>query len=192
VAATAAGYLGTGLHALAQARRASSFVSVGTPWRPIRSVLQAIAGHGVAGAVVAAGSLGVAVALAVRLARGLPEVDPADRVAEAARAGLVVALAWTLAAPYVLAWYDAVPWALAALQPVSRYHRILLAHTGMLALAYLPGRVVALPPVLGGTMTVLRSAVSPLALGVLLIVAFTGSPQRPGGIWDRPSPRRQE
>jgi hypothetical protein len=102
-------------------------------------------------------------------------------VAELARAGLVVALAWTLAAPYVLAWYDAVPWALAALQPVSRYHRILLAHTGMLALAYLPGRVVALPPGLGGATTVLRSAVSPLVLGVLLIAAFTGSPQRPVG-----------
>ena len=84
VAASTAGYLGTGLHALAQARRASSFVSVGTPWRPIRSVLQAIAGHGVAGSVVAAGSLAVTVLLAVRLARGLPEVDPADRVAEAA------------------------------------------------------------------------------------------------------------
>jgi hypothetical protein len=190
VAATTAGYLGTGLHALAQARRASSFVSVGTPWRPIRSVLQAIAGHGVAGAIVAAGSLALAVLLAVRLARGLPEVDPGDRVGEAARAGLVVALAWTLAAPYVLAWYDAVPWALAALQPVSRYHRILLAHTGMLALAYLPGRVVALPPGLGGTAAVLRSAVSPLVLGVLLIVAFTGSPQRPVGTWGRPSRRR--
>ena len=81
----------------------------------------------------------------------------------------------------LLAWYDAVPWALAALQPVSRYHRILLAHTGMLALAYLPGRVVALPPGLGGATTVLRSAVSPLVLGVLLIVAFTGSTQRSGG-----------
>ena len=181
VAASTAGYLGTGLHALAQARRASSFVSVGTPWRPIRSVLQAIAGHGVAGSVVAAGSLAVTVLLAVRLARGLPEVDPADRVAEAARAGLVVALAWTLAAPYVLAWYDAVPWALAALQPASRYHRVLLAHTGMLALAYLPGRVVALPPVLAGATTVLRSAVSPLVLGVLLVVAVTGSPQRSVG-----------
>src|SRR5207237_3782120 len=109
VAASTAGYLGTGLHALAQARRASSFVSVGTPWRPIRSVLQAVAGHGVAGSVVAAGSLAVTVLLAVRLARGLPEVAPGDRVAEAARAGPVVALAWRLAAPYVLDAYVAVP-----------------------------------------------------------------------------------
>jgi len=186
VAATAAGYLGTGLHALGQARRASSFVSVGTPWRPVRSVLQAVAGRGVAGFVVGAGSLALTILLAVRLARDLPEVDPADRadpVAQAARAGLAVALAWTLAAPYVLAWYDVVPWALAALLPASRYHRILLAHTGMLALAYLPGRVVALPPTLAGATTVLRSAVSPLVLGVLLIAALTGSSQRSVRHW---------
>jgi len=187
LAATAAGYLGTGLHALGQARRASSFVSVGTPWRPVRSVLQAVAGRGIAGFVVGAGSLALTVLLAVRLARDLPEVDAADRadqvVAQAARAGLAVALAWTLAAPYVLAWYDAVPWALAALLPPSRYHRILLAHTGMLALAYLPGRVVALPPILAGATTALRSAVSPLVLGVLLIAALTGSSQRSVRHW---------
>jgi hypothetical protein len=186
VAATAAGYLGTGLHALGQARRASSFVSVGTPWRPLRSVLQAVAGHGVAAFVVGAGSLAVTVLLAVRLVRDLPDADPADRadpVAQAARAGLAVALAWTLAAPYVLAWYDVVPWALAALLPASRYHRILLAHTGMLALAYLPGRVVLFPPILAGATTVLRSAVSPLVLGVLLIAALTGSSQRSVRHW---------
>lgn len=102
---------------------------------------------------------------------------------QAAGAGLAVALAWTLAAPYVLAWYDAVPWALAALLATSRYHRILLAHTGMLALAYLPGRVVALPPILAGATTVLRSAVSPLVLGVLLIAALTGSSQRSVRHW---------
>ena len=186
VAATAAGYLGTGLHALGQARRASSFVSVGTPWRPVRSVLQAVAGHGVTSFVVGAGSLALTVLLAVRLGRALPDADPADRtdpVAQAARAGLAVALAWTLAAPYVLAWYDVVPWALAALLPASRYHRILLAHTGMLALAYLPGRVVALPPILAGATTVLRSAVSPVVLGVLLIAALTGSSQRSVRHW---------
>jgi hypothetical protein len=186
VAATAAGDLGTGLHALGQARRASSFVSVGTPWRPLRSVLQAVGGHGFAGFVVGAGSLALTVLLAVRLTRDLPEVDPDNRtdpVAQAARAGLAVTLAWTLAAPYVLAWYDAVPWALAALLPPSRYHRILLAHTGMLALAYLPGRVVTLPPILAGATTVLRSAVSPLVLGVLLIAALTGPSQRSVRHW---------
>jgi hypothetical protein len=53
----------------------------------------------------------------------------------------------------------------------------------MLALAYLPGRVVALPPILAGATTVLRSAVSPLVLGVLLIAALTGSSQRSVRHW---------
>ena len=188
LAASGAGYLITGLQALDQARKASSFVSVGTPWRPIRSALQAIVGHApgqtLAGHLVAAGSLAVTIALVVRLQRDLPDAGPAGTVAAAARAGLVVALAWTLAAPYVLAWYDAVPWALAAMLPVTRHHRILLAHTGMLALAYLPGRVVALPPILAGTITVLRGAASPLVLGLLLIAAITGTPQRSVRDWD--------
>jgi hypothetical protein len=50
--------------------------------------------------------------------------------------------------------------------------------------------VVALPPALNGATTVLRSAVSPLVLGALLIVAFTGSAQRPVGTWRGPSSRR--
>src|SRR5947208_688838 len=36
----------------------------------------------------------------------------------------------------------------------------------------------ALPPALAGATTVLRSAVSPLVLGVLLIAAVTGPPKR--------------
>ncbi len=179
VGAVGAGYLGFGLHALAQARKASNFVSVGTPWRPVRSVLQAVAGHGVASLLVSVGSLGLAVLLVARLARDLPETGDADPVAAAARAGLVVALAWTLATPYVLAWYDALPWALLALLPPSRHHRILLAHTGMLAFAYLPGRVVALPPILAGATTGLRSAVSPLVLGLLVIAALVPARSRP-------------
>ena len=167
-----AGYAVVGLHALDQARKASSFVSVGTPWRPVRSVLQAIAGHHAASLAISAGSLAVSLWLAFTLSRTLPRADAGDRVVAAAWEGLVPALAWTLAASYVLGWYDAVPWALLALQPLSRYHKILLAHTGILALAYLPGRVVPLPPALNALATVLRSGVSPALLGVLLVLAF--------------------
>ena len=177
VGVAAAGYAGFGFHALSQARRASSFVSVGTPWRPIRAALQAVAGHHVATFVVSVGSAAVILWLVAVLARSLPEVEPVpgtggDCHTGAARAGLVLALAWTLGAPYVLAWYDAVPWALLALLPVSRYHRILLAHTGMLALAYLPGRVVPLPHGLHLATTVLRSGVSPVILGVVLVATL--------------------
>lgn len=194
-AVVAAGYATVGLHALTQARRASTFVSVGTPWRPLRAAVQAVAGHHAAQQVVSAGAVALTLWLATRLAQTLPgaEADAereahggaegggaaasaaalaAREVVSAARAGLVLALAWTLAAPYVLAWYDAVPWALLALLPVSRFHRILLAHTAVLALAYLPGRVVPLPHLLNGLATGLRSGLTPAVLAALLIAAF--------------------
>jgi hypothetical protein len=197
------GYGIAGLHALDQARRASQFVSVGTPWRPVRSALQAVLGTHAGSVAVSVGSLALGLWLAVTLGRALPHAEtaphlgralphaahlgralpdpapalgrapsPPERLGDAVRAGLVLALAWTLAAPYVLAWYDALPWVFVALLPHSRYHRILLAHTGMLALAYLPGRVVALPPALNGITTVLRSGVSPAVLGALIVLAI--------------------
>lgn len=166
VAVGAAGYAVVGLHAVNQARRASSLVSVGTPWRPLRSLLQHTVGHPVAAATVAVGSVALMVWLAVRLARDLPAGD------DPARAALVVTLAWTLGGAYVLGWYDAVPWVLIALLPVTRYHRILLAHSAMLALAYLPGRVVALPAGLAGVTTALRSAASPAVLALLVVLCL--------------------
>jgi hypothetical protein len=170
----AGGYAVVGLHALNPARRASSFVSVGTPWRPIRWALQAVVGHHTASLALSVGAAALTAGLAARLARSLPAED--GDVARAARAGLVLALAWTLAAPYVLAWYDAVPWALLALLPRSRYHKILLAHTGMLALAYLPGRVVALPDGLAGLTAGLRSGVTPAVLAALVVTALLPTP----------------
>lgn len=170
------GYAAVGLHAFNQARRAASLVSVGTPWRPLRSLLQHTVGHPAAAVVVAAGSAAVALGLAVRLANDLPR--PGSETARAARAALVAALAWTLGAAYVLGWYDAVPWALIALLPITRYHRILLAHSGMLALAYLPGRVVPLPAGLAGATAVLRSAASPALLAVLIVLCL--APHRAG------------
>ena len=175
-AVVAAGYAAVGLHAFNQARRASGLVSVGTPWRPLRSLLQHTVGHPAAAIVVAAGSATVALWLALRLASDLPPAG--TETIRAARAGLVAALAWTLGAAYVLGWYDAVPWALIAVLPVSRYHRILLAHSGMLALAYLPGRVVALPAGLAGATAVLRSAASPALLAGLILLCL--APRRPG------------
>jgi len=176
VAAAAAAYAAVGIHAFNQARRASSFVSVGTPWRPIRSALERVIPDHAAGLMVSAGALAVAAFLVVRLARTLPAGDtPAG---DAARAGVTVALAWALAAPYVLAWYDTVAWALLVLLPTSRHHRILLAHTGMLALAYLPGRVVVLPPYLAGATTALKSAASPAVLAVLVVGALTAPSRR--------------
>ena len=48
--------------------------------------------------------------------------------------------AYVLAAPYALPWYDALPWALLPLVATSWRSWLLLAHTTVLSLAYLPGR----------------------------------------------------
>src|SRR5205814_1392286 len=53
---------------------------------------------------------------------------------------LAVTMAYVLAAPYALPWYDALPWALLPLVAVSWRSWLLLAHTTVLSLAYLPGR----------------------------------------------------
>jgi hypothetical protein len=188
----AAGYGAVGWHALGQARRASAFVSVGSPWRPVRSLLEVMINDRIASLAVAAGSIALGLWLVAVLARALPTPTGGgqpgagcggDRPAAAARAGLVVALAWTLATPYVLPWYDAVAWALLALVPSPRYQRILLAHTATLALAYLPGRVVPLPPVLGDLTTALRSGACPAVLALLVALAALPSRPLPGAGW---------
>jgi hypothetical protein len=195
VAAVAAGYGTAGWHALGQARRASAFVSVGSPWRPVRSLLELVVNDHIASLAVGAGSIALGLWLVAVLNRALPTptgagqpggVGGGDRpavVAAAARAGLVFALAWTLATPYVLGWYDALAWALLALVPSPRYQRILLAHTATLALAYLPGRVVPLPPVLGGLTTALRSGACPAVLALLVALALLPSRPLPGAGW---------
>jgi hypothetical protein len=166
-----AGYTAAGFHSFDQVRRASRFVSVGTPWRPVRALLLTAVNHNAATAIVQAGAVVLALALMRSLTRDLP-ADAGDGENDLARAALVPVLAWALAAPYALGWYDAVPWALLALLPPSRYDKILLAHTGMLAIAYLPGRTVALPAVLKWATTILRSAVSPAVLLILLVLVL--------------------
>jgi glycosyl transferase family 87 len=167
----AAGYAAAGIHAFNQARQASRFVSVGTPWRPVRALLLIAVNHNTATAIVQAGAVLLALALMRSLDRDFP-APVAEEEYDLARAGLIPVLAWALAAPYTLGWYDVVPWALLALLPPSRYDKILLAHTGMLAIAYLPGRTVALPAALKWATTILRSAVSPAVLLILLVLVL--------------------
>jgi hypothetical protein len=87
-------------------------------------------------------ALACAVALAVLLARRLFAVptgvaadpDGGSVTADAARAAVVLSAAWLLTTPYALPWYDAMVWG-----PLA-----LLARLSVLALAYVPGRVVAM------------------------------------------------
>jgi hypothetical protein len=86
---------------------------------------------------------------------------------------LAVTLAYVLAAPYALPWYDALPWALLPLVAVSWRAWLLLAHTTVLSMAYLPGRDAVH---LHGTLRVMtngmRSVVAPLAIAALLLAVL--------------------
>ena len=83
-----------------------------------------------------------------------------------------VLAASVLATAYVLPWYDAPLWAVLALLPGSRLDRIVLAHTSLLTVAYLPGNALDLAsPVLRGVLLVVRRIVAPPLLLALLVAA---------------------
>ena len=167
------GYLLAGPHAFDQLRHASGFVSFADPWRIVTHPLEAGLGYdGARVAIRVAAWLAFAV-FVVMLYRGLPGGSaPGVRANNPARAALVLVLAWLLTAPYVLPWYAVVGFALLAVLPASGFDRILIFWTSVLALAYLPGRQVALPPWLHHTIDAWKSACAPvLLLGTAAIAA---------------------
>ena len=190
--ATGLGYAWTGLHAFGQAGTASRFVSFASPWRLLVAPLEAVLDDRLARNVITilawlafalvtlllAQSLPAAVGTAAG-ANGAAEATRsvgspagssglADPSAVAIRAAAALGLAWLLTATYSLPWYDVVAWAPFALLAASRWDWLLIARTGVLAAAYVPGRVVPLPAVLNQITKQLRGAVAPV-LGVALI-----------------------
>jgi hypothetical protein len=193
----AASYIPWGFGVLGPALRAGSYVSIGSPWRPVRSALQLAMGEATADDLVRVGAVILAVALLALFARPLTTLahnyrrgpapgpdsttDPGtDRTTLAAASVLAVVLAWLTAWTYVLPWYDSLAWALLAMlpwlpMPWAALDWLVLARTTVLAFGYLPARGIALPPGLDWTRTVLRSGVTPVLLlgtAVLLVVVL--------------------
>jgi hypothetical protein len=93
---------------------------------------------------------------------------------------VAVTTAYVLAAPYALPWYDALPWALLPLIAASWRDWVLLAHTGVLSLAYLPGRdAVRLHGALRELTDATRSVVAPILLLGLLVAVAVLAQRRP-------------
>jgi hypothetical protein len=194
---------------LRQLSRESDMVSIGSPWRVIRTVIHLVVGGTAATDVVKAGAAVLALVLAVLLIRGLPGVLAgravgADRVAgggasggayAAAGAGVAFALvlAWLFAWPYVLPWYDALAWALLPLVPLGMTAGVsvldgifwlLLARTAALGFGYLPAREtgVTMPAGLSWLQPVVRHGVTPAVLAaatVWLVVLMMRSRSSP-------------
>jgi hypothetical protein len=133
---------------LRQSSQASDMVSIGSPWRVIRTIIQLVVKGPAATDIVKYGAIALAVVLVVLLIRGLPGIlpgrdpggrDPGGRDPgggdlrgrdlgggdlrgygpAAAGVAFAIALAWLFAWPYVLPWYDALAWALLPLIPLA-------------------------------------------------------------------------
>ena len=150
-------YAAVGSAAVRQLGRAGRRVSHATPWRTVLDVMHAPRG------VIGVAALLLAVVLAVLLARGY-------RTTTVPVVAVAVTIAYVLAAPYALPWYDALPWALLPLLATSGRDWLLLAHTTVLSLAYLPGRdAVRLHGALHAVTSGMRSVVAPVLLLILIL-----------------------
>ena len=169
VAVLVPGYLWAGPHAFDQSRVAAGFTSIASPWRAVANLAGPVVGTGVVRAVLVPVAVLLAGWLAVRIGRRT--ADPA----------LALTAAWVLLAPYALPWYDALVWAPLALcvAAVPQLEALLLARLTVLALAYLPGRVVGLTPSLEAVSLGFRRYVAPV-----LVLAAVAATLR----WSRPTP----
>ncbi len=160
---------------IAQSFRASGMVSVGSPWRVVRTALRgALLSEPAADDVVRVLAVLLMACLAVLLLRRLPRAGGAA----AGRAPFALVLAWLVAWPYLLPWYDALGWALLPLLPASGIDWLLLARTAALGFGYLPARSagITIPAGLRWMEPVIRSALTPAvlaAVAVLLVLART-------------------
>lgn len=179
--------LWAGPHVYDQARRASRFTSLATPWRSVMNALDALIGPDPRASVPwLFGLLGFVVLFAVRglwLRQRSGSVPASDGPAQAlprtlvAQIFLALGVAYLLASPYVLPWYDALGWApLAVVAGGFGLDGALLLRGTTLALAYTPGLV-------DGTsnaealMLDARQFVAPLVTaGVLVWVLARGLP----------------
>ena len=167
---------------LRQSSQASDMVSIGSPWRVIRTIIHLAVTGPAATDIVKAGAVALALLLAVLLIRGLP---PGGGYATVTFA---LVLAWLFAWPYVLPWYDAFGWALLALVPLASGGAaealcwLLLARTAALGFGYLPARQadVTLPAGLGWLQPVIRHGVTPAVLAAATVwLVFLMVRQRP-------------
>jgi hypothetical protein len=201
-----------GPHVLDQLMRSRQAVSLATPWRPVLEWARdrvdedaARLGISIAAAVVAV-VLAACLVRASRPAVRTPSDLLVDRGTGSGRVGRTpsdllvdrgtfaavalwvtacLALAYSLAAPYSLPWYDLLVWcALPAVAP-GLVDLVALARLTAAAVAYVPGRVLGMTPGVEELTLGVRRGVAPWVAVLLWVIviaagARTGS-RRPSG-----------
>ena len=173
-------HLWAGPHVFEQLLKGGKGVSLATAWRPVVNVLSAVMPLDAARTVVSAASVVSVIVLAwaiSRLARSRPltqqtlatqqtvrtqQTSTTKQTQSAMTATFVLATAYALGAPYALPWYDVLTWATLPLLVATSLDGILLTRLTVMAMAYVPGRVVAMSPDVESLTLGFRKIVGPL------------------------------
>jgi hypothetical protein len=189
-------HLWAGPHVFDQLRKAGKGISLATAWRPVVNLLSMVMPLDAARTVISVASAVVIIGLVWVLARivrprpATQQSPPAQQLSttgvsltqqtqqtqqtcqtqSAMTATFVLATAYALGAPYALPWYDILTWATLPLILGSALDWILLARLTVMAMAYVPGRVVAMSPDVETLTLGFRKFAGPLAAWVVLLV----------------------
>jgi len=107
-----------------------------------------------------------------------------EHTQSAMTATFVLATAYALAAPYALPWYSVLTWATLPMLLATTLDGILLVQLTVMAMAYVPGRVVAMSPGVESLTLGFRKIVGPMAAW-LVWLAIAGVARRG---WSRVPP----
>ena len=182
-------HLWAGPHVFDQLVKASKGVSLATAWRPVVNLLSAMMPLDEARTAVSAASVVMVIALAwvlSRVVRSRPamqqesstqQISITQQTQSAMTATFVLATAYALGAPYALPWYDILTWATLPMMLATALDGILLARLTVMAMAYVPGRVVAMSAEVESLTLGFRKIVGPLAAWLVLL-AIAGVAKR--------------
>ena len=105
------------------------------------------------------------------------QTSTTQQTQSAMTATFVLAAAYALAAPYALPWYDVLTWATLPLLLATSLDGILLVQLTVMAMAYVPGRVVAMSPDVESLTLGFRKIVGPVTAW-LVWLAIAGVARR--------------
>jgi len=180
-------HLWAGPHVFEQLGKAGKGVSLATVWRPVVNVLSALMPLDSARAVVSVAAVVTIVVLAWALSHlalsppaaqqgfdagqmsPIQQASITQQARSAMTATFVLATAYAVAAPYALPWYDVLTWATLPMVAATALDGILLARLTVMAMAYVPGRVVAMSPDVESLTLGFRKVVGPLAAWLVLL-----------------------
>lgn len=162
-------YLLAGPHVFDRTREAARLISRASPWNLIRTSVDEPYGMDTTRPILGAIAVVAALAIVVLLLRATP---PSQRL-HPPQLAFVLSTGWLLTALYSLPWYDSMLFAPLAVIAATPFDGPLVARLTVLALAYVPGRVLEeapLPPTLAELTREWRSIITPVALLCVLVV----------------------